>query len=286
MKKIIRIISLSFVVGALFSPLAFGQSIQFKPPKTQQQAIDALSASLQGQDKSQQKKLAKRFLGNYFTPWKIMQPGFHQRLRDKVQGKVDSLQQRASWDAHNKPHQTAWWQQLKTNMNLSALDDDTQKAIVVNNSFLRMIPTRSPIFNDVQKPEQGRPMDSNRQSNLWIGTPVRIVHTSKDDAWVLVQTPWSYGWLPVNDIAYVDKTFIKQWRKQMFVAVTKNNQSVYDTNGEFRFKTHRGMLFPLDAYGKDGYQVLIPLENAKRQAVIGSGAIHMFYASVFPNYSL
>ncbi|HVT62435.1 MAG TPA: SH3 domain-containing protein, partial [Legionellaceae bacterium] len=151
-----------------------------------------------------------------------------------------------------------WWYNIQTNVdleNMSMLFQPDHMAITVANTFARALPEMAPDFYHASIPGQGFPFDNLQDSALWVGTPLYVLHTSKDKAWSLVLTPDGYSsWVKSTDIAYVSSDFIQQWQAQAqkkWAAVTATNVAVYDSTHHFLFSGYIGAVFPMVGQDKE-----------------------------------
>jgi cell wall-associated NlpC family hydrolase len=171
-------------------------------------------------------------------------------------------------------HDAVWWNHIKLNMNVDALDathfNAENRAIAVANTHARALPDLAPDFFHASLPGQGFPFDNLQDSAIWAGTPLYVVSLSKDRAWALVITPDAYfAWVKAADIAYASSGFIKQWQAQAqkgLAAITQTETSVVDTQQRYQFTSYIGAVFPLAQRAGDQLSILIPVKDAHQQA--------------------
>ena len=109
---------------------------------------------------------------------------------------------------------------LVTNVNVAAIPDTqaTRFGMVVRRSDLRKFPTRLRLFNE---PDDGTDIDRFQEDALFPGTPVAVVHESRDGEWWFVVSPLYAAWIWKQDVAQgaADEVF-GYVRKEPYVVVT------------------------------------------------------------------
>ncbi|TAL63246.1 MAG: hypothetical protein EPN84_05280 [Legionella sp.] len=189
-----------------------------------------------------------------------------------------------------KEHGKKWWDHIKQNMHLDALDSTEfmmeNRAIATANTFARALPELAPDFFHLSLPGQGFPFDNLQESVIWSGTPLYIISISRDKSWSLVLTPDAYfAWVKSEDIAYASSKFINEWQtaaQKGLIAITKTEASVTDKQQHFQLTAYIGAVFPLAELNENTTSILIPIKNQNHQAVIKTGIVHKNAASLMP----
>ncbi len=188
-----------------------------------------------------------------------------------------------------REHTLMWWCAIQKNLNLNAIDPGFKpqnRAIVTSNTAARALPTVEPDFFDEQRPGEGFPFDNLQIASLWVGTPLYVLHISKDKAWSLVLTPDAYlAWVKSSDIAYASPDFVKKWQtaaRKKLVAVTKTEVPVEDSQGRFQFTGYIGGVFPLLARDAKQTRIMMPAKNSAHFAVIKPGVIATEASGLMP----
>ena len=114
------------------------------------------------------------------------------------------------------------------------------------------------------------------------GTPVFISHVSADKAWALVETSFTYGWMPVEDFARVNEDFVKTWESGRYAVILRDSTSVLDRNGRFLVKASVGHLFPFTATQDGKMQISVAAADQNHQAVIRQGVVPAEAAAAKP----
>lgn len=159
------------------------------------------------------------------------------------------------------------------------------RAIMITESSVRMLPTTTPAFYDFKKAGEGYPFDILKDSYIRPGTPVYIFGESKDKAWKLIISPAVMGWVKSDDLAKTNETFISQWiayAEQNLGAFTKEPVSVIDSKGNFRFIAKIGTLLPIKNDKTKGDRVLIPIKTEDGYAKIAYSFVEKDTFSAMP----
>ena len=207
---------------------------------------------------------------------------------------VDDFDNKTSLSLHYaenfKEHDEIWLNNVKHNMDLYALNaiefKEDNKAIAVTNTFARALPENAPDFFHFSLAGQGFPFDNLQEADIWSGTPLYVISTSRDKSWSLVLTPDAYfAWVKSSDIAYVSSEFINQWQtaaQKGLVAVTETGISIIDKQQHFQFTGYIGAVFPLAELDADTISIFIPVKNQHHQAEITTGIVNKKSASLMP----
>ncbi|MEI6893249.1 MAG: SH3 domain-containing protein [Colwellia sp.] len=104
-----------------------------------------------------------------------------------------------------------------TNQSGIKLKNIVQYGLVVKRTALRTFPTKDRIF----KAGSDRDLDRFQESALFPGEAVAILHTSKDEQWLLVQAYNYLAWVQKSDVAVGNKTEITAFlENEDFIVVT------------------------------------------------------------------
>ncbi len=231
------------------------------------------------------------------SPWSEQMVKAVLPLMKKVEPEVlaefnnqDKSEERKHFGENFKEHDIVWWNKIKDNMDLGALNSSTfhpeNRAITVANTFARALPEIAPDFFNVSLAGQGFPFDNLQESAVWAGTPLYVLSTSKDKAWSLVLTPDGYfAWLKSNDIAYVSASFINQWQqaaKKNLIAVIKTEAPITNAQQQFQFTGYIGAVFPMVQRNGQETSIYIPVKYDNQQARIKVGIINTTHSAIMP----
>lgn len=187
-----------------------------------------------------------------------------------------------------RPYDRQWIVSISNNINISQFKqlnyNADQRAIVLDNLYIRVLPTDDPHFYSSQIAGQGYPFDNLQLSVVWAGTPIYIVAETRDHAWVLVITPDVIGWVKTQGIAKADQTFINQWReaaKKHLVAITRTATPIIEMQGRFIFSAYVGSVFPGEQTST-GFRLMVPAANQDRLAVLKFATVSQNHATLMP----
>lgn len=182
-----------------------------------------------------------------------------------------------------------WFDELYLNMQFKQLNTLTyqaqNRAILVNNTALRSLPTTDPFFHDNRIAGEGYPFDSLQQTAVFAGTPVYIIAKTFDSAWDLVLTPDYIGWVSSQAVAKVDNRFIKIWQSKAYanlVGVNKANLGVLSSYNQYLFSGFVGMIFPLSKETNQSFETLVPVKMENGMAKILTVKLEKDSADILP----
>ena len=201
------------------------------------------NSKMANNDFIKQEEESKKYLSKYFQAWN--------------QKKVSYSKKSAMWgfsyknktiylENHRKAKKTWFDKQIK-NSNFDKYNTLLKKAITLKNTNVRVFPTKSVMFYNPKKQGEGFPFDYNQNSLLKINTPIFVSHLSKDNAWAFIESSIVGGWVSINDIVFVDKEFIKEFKTKNYSISIKEKFPLYDTS--FREYVKLATIFP-KKYGK------------------------------------
>ncbi|KGI56471.1 SH3 domain-containing C40 family peptidase [Campylobacter sp. MIT 97-5078] len=153
---------------------------------------------------------------------------------------------------NKKPIDKAYFKALIDNGNEKDFLKLKQKALVIENSFLRNIPTQTAILQNPFKDGEGVPFDYSLDGVLNVGSPVLISHYSKDKRYAFVLAESGWGFVEVKNLTHFDDRRAKTYENLNFVTPIKERTSVYDEKGKFAFEARIGAIYPYYAE-KKGY---------------------------------
>ena len=136
---------------------------------------------------------------------------------------VDRMSERPDdtlYDVKGQAVEAAAIDAIVANANAAAIPatQPTRYGMVVRRSDLRTFPTRMRVFNE---PDSGTDIDRFQEDALFPGTPVAIVHESRDGEWWFVVSPRYAAWISRNDVAQGSRDEVLGYtHKEPYVVVT------------------------------------------------------------------
>ena len=194
----------------------------------------------------------------YFKPWSDAQDFDLTSLQTLLSKRPNRLAE------NYQAIPAEFYSALEVNANISELGSLKQKAIVVNNSNLRILPTNSYLFGNLNEPGEGYPFDYAQDDYLAIGEPLLISHYTKDGKFAYVRTSsGATGFVLAQDIADVDGAFINKFKNNL---VMFSQNTLVGLPGKVRPKStlqlYIGTILPL----VKANVALIPIRNASGTA--------------------
>lgn len=212
------------------------------------------------------------FKANFFAPWQIT-PNILTTIINDTPGKGTEWLQKYLDDpeyyGENKQrHSQKLKNNIKTTANYETFPNAFKKAITVQNTNLRRLPTTSPAFDVYTKAGEGFPFDYFQESRVLANTPVLVVHYSKDRAWVYVLTAFYKGWIKTNAVALVDDGLVQRWQSQALYAILEEDCNLLTIDQHFIEKGKIGMVLPLASATNGKRLFFVATRNTKSQALI------------------
>ena len=104
------------------------------------------------------------------------------------------------YDEHGRAIEASVIDALVANVNAAAIPatQQTRFGMVVRRSNLRTFPTDMRVFSE---PDDGTDIDRFQEDALFAGTPLAIVHESRDHQWWFVVSPLYAAWIAKRDVA-------------------------------------------------------------------------------------
>lgn len=230
-------------------------------------------------DQARLEKMSREFRNRYFRPWRDKNTSYP---RDKLYWGLDEFRDRVLYAAKGLPYPQDWFASVRSNADREGFPSGSRAGITVRTSNVRVLPTQEPVFFDPDQAGQGYPFDMMQNSVLWASTPVRVVHRSRDKAWLLVQTDWVSGWVRAQDVAWVSSEQQELIQQSPLLAVSKDNLSLADSRGTFHSQAHIGTLLAVQKKTRHSFQVMLPARGANGHLQIQSGFVSRQDARRFP----
>lgn len=228
------------------------------------------------------------FTRRFFAAW---EPTPQRPAKDTVFEGLAAMGPGRGFAENLRPYTEERWRDIRSNCFVEAYGETPiRPAITVGTAHLRRLPTDAPYFADPGAAGEGFPFDYMQNSALWIGTPVAVVHVSRDGQWVYVITNLVSGWTKSASIALVDKAFMKKWRSSPLCAVLMDDVDLSVvgtrdavTGAAMTVRAHIGVILPLAAPSKKIPQPTSPhtLAHVPLRSVDGKAAIATALAPMY-----
>ncbi|MCD6191071.1 MAG: SH3 domain-containing protein [Sulfurimonas sp.] len=196
-----------------------------------------------------QSKFEKAYFGVWNSPTTLGN-------KDSVQWAFDTFKFGKSYAENLQLHKQEFFDKMKSNSNFENYLTLNKRAITLKEVNVRAFPTIRPLLRDPQRAGEGFPFDYLQNSTIHANKPLLVTHYSKDREWAHVFSSFAYGWVKVNEIAFLEKRYTDLWQKAEQILVIKENIPIYSLKGEFLFKSKIGMMFALIDEDESEYTVL------------------------------
>jgi cell wall-associated NlpC family hydrolase len=216
----------------------------------------------------------------YFSVWHQRQPFY--ALSDRVHLDFIKFGENPGFGENKLKHSKDWLKRLKQNASLNNYPNAGHAAITTRNTSLRSLPTQRPHFSSPQGDSAGWPFDNLQRSSVAANTPIFVCHISADKSWALVETSFTFGWIPAEDFARVDTDFIKSWERGRYAVITRDQTSILDKSDRFILKASLGYIFPLIKATEGSLEVLTAVADKNNNAVIKHGFVSQELSAVKP----
>lgn len=228
--------------------------IKNKVPQDVSLFVAQIPAEIVKQVQKQQVSLYGRYRKRYFAAW-------DDSLR-MAELPLQKFYLSSFFHENNRLYPSQRRKQLIDNVkNALAIN---KKAIVIRDSVVKEFPTDSMFFNNLKNPGDHYPFDINIYSRIRVGAPLRALALSQDKQWCFVSCNFYSGWIHINDIAYVDDKFVKEYQALPQGICVKEKTTISNGNGFINF-AEIGTILPLKgdqvlcpAKRIDGYAELVP----------------------------
>ncbi|MCJ2166020.1 MULTISPECIES: NlpC/P60 family N-terminal domain-containing protein [unclassified Pseudodesulfovibrio] len=213
-----------------------------------------------------------QFLKEHFDPWDRTKP---KHPAEDVFWGLSRYADKKLFGENTLLRQEGWMKRMAMASQVDTYPSLHRRAIAVTNTSMRVLPTNQPAFFDFSRAGEGFPFDYMQNSLVLAGTPLLVTHTSADRAWVMVESRFAFGWVPVTEIAWVNDTFAAAYRTGSYAAITGDAVPVADKKGQYAFTSYIGTLLPVakGEHPADGFTLVIPARDHQGEAVIHLASI-------------
>lgn len=184
------------------------------------------------------------YLQKYFSMW---EDSFNPPNSKEI---FWGLNDKNGFDESKKSINMNFFSNIIENMQVESYPSMKQKAVMVKNSNIRVLPTIKPRFSTIN----GYPFDRWQNSSIYAFSPVLILHQSKDKEWVLIQASFAAGWVKSDEVAKLsDKDAKKMLEAKDYLVPIKDKIPLYYKN-TFLTKASIGMIYEKQKDSIIGYK--------------------------------
>ncbi|MBM0637378.1 SH3 domain-containing protein [Campylobacter sp. VicNov18] len=209
-----------------YAKLEFQQNVSILPQLTQNINFDA-------------KQYKKRF----FSPW---HDSFKNHKKENLFWSFPLyLNSQNTYYFFNKQIiPKAWFENTIDNANIKDLGKLNQKALIIENTISKNLPTQRAILKDPFLENEGIPFDYASDSVLNIGTPVLISHFSKDKRYAFILSEAGVGFVESKDLEIFSEYRSKIYENLNFITPLKEKLAVLSNDNNFFFESRIGAIYP------------------------------------------
>jgi hypothetical protein len=230
---------------------------------------------------AEQIRLDEDFNSIYFSVWHQREPFYALTAAVNIDSRKFAVN--FGFGENKRKHTRDWYEKLLQNAALEDYPNARYPAITVRNTSLRSLPTLRPHFSSPDGDSDGWPFDNLQRSAVAGNTPIFVCHLSADKTWALVETCFTFGWMPVSDFGRVDGTFMRKWEAGRYAVITRDQTPVFYNNGQFGLKSSLGYLFPLIRETPDKMEIFVAAMSIfSDYAVMKKGYVARDAAAVKP----
>ena len=197
--------------------------------------------------------IQKKYEENYFSIWNIDKP-----IEDLNSAKwpFDSFCAGNSYGENLQLIEQSFFDKMIENANFENYATVNLKGVLLKISNLRAFPTIKPLLRDPSLAGEGFPFDYLQNSTVHANKPIFVSHYSKDREWAFVVSSFASGWVKSDEFVILKKKYTDNWQKAQQVTIIKEDEPIYDVDGNFLFKSKIGMMFALVSEQEDTYTIL------------------------------
>ncbi len=208
-----------------------------------QEASSYLASSQNGSSNIDPQALRENLKESYLKAW--YSPWLDAKIKSnkkEVFWILKEMNKSTGYGEDLKPNAKAFNDELIKSMDIEHYPSAKIKAVVVRDSDVRAVPTNKPYYLS----QKGYPFDRYQNSLIFQGTPVLITHFNLDKTYAHIQSSFVYGWIKVNDLAYMrDKDIELLTKLKNYVMPIKDKIPLYTDYGDFYTNARVGELFAL-----------------------------------------
>jgi hypothetical protein len=144
-----------------------------------------------------------------------------------------------------------------------------QPGIVIKPAFIRVLPTNRPFY---ETPDDV-PFDHLQFAEIKPNEPVRILHASKDGAWLYIEASYANGWVDPDAIRFADAPIRRRMVNAERIVVVKDFAEVRTETGKVLPQPKISTLYPLVREERDHWVVNAAIAGAGQRAVLTTARI-------------
>lgn len=230
-----RILAVLFLAAFLFTPLcrrAWAHDLA-DLARFPQSALSYINGNADEPITSyeNQKIYADEYIRNLLAPWENEDLGYLDLDADKILSFQRGVAKKRLYAADRQPVSKSEMAGIASNADVP-FGEANLPGIALTDADVRVLPTAKALYPSADSAAGARGLlrlDSLQNSTIRPGEPLRVLHYSKDTAWVFVATGSVVGWVKASAIAGVNAEFIDRWTYSDYAVVTVDNVKLNDS---------------------------------------------------------
>lgn len=191
-----------------------------------------------------------------------------------MQKDIDLLRSKSRYLASGRQVSDSFYARLAEDMDFPAINPvmTPDYGVVIQFADQRILPTLEPLYGDPSDVD----FDSLQNNALDMGTPLLILHWSRDMKWAYVRSSLSAGWVESQHIARCSTEAIEDFIHPDRIVVALRPKADIYRNPALTYSeeyVQMGVRLPLIEAQENAYQVLIPLRDSLGYLVKQDGYI-------------
>lgn len=215
---------------------------------------------------------------------RIPMPYSGSDLAAAMQKDISRLRAKPRYLSSGRPAPGAFYERLAEDMDVAAMNPATNSdhrpdyGVVVRFSDQRILPTLEPLYGDPSEVD----FDNLQNNTLELGTPLLLLHRTRDLKWTYARSPSSSGWVESRHIARCSPEALEDFiHPDRFVVILRPKTDIYRNPGLTYSEEYvqMGVRLPLIGAEENAYQVLIPISDSQGYLVRQQGYVQKNQAS-------
>lgn len=214
-------------------------------------------------------------------------------LKKTLDSSLSELKSKDFYVSSGRHAKDLFFEDIRRRMSFESIPSQVpvQYGLIVHYTDQRFYPLESGLYalaGDID-------FDELQNSSLDVGTPVAVLHESRDGQWVYVISSLSSGWIKKNDVAVGDLKTVKDYVQNSFVIVTAAKADLFwnDSLIDYDDYARMGSRFPLEnseelkTTTEKIYRITIPTRNTDgtlslKKSFIKADDVHQGYLTYTP----
>jgi len=185
----------------------------------------------------------------FFAPWSLNR----MDLDEGAKTWQFMFAKRKMYHRYGERISPSWFKEQIKNSNFNKYDSIDKPAIIIKHSDIKLYPTDEEFYYNPSKAGEGFPFDYNQNSSIYVNTPIFVSHYSLDKKWVYIKAPFAFGWVKVENIAWVTPSFIDEFKMGATAVATTDNLDLLTEEGERISLIKLGTIFPMNPTTREYY---------------------------------